>query len=136
MHVDRCGTCGSQVLMFKICGILEFSKIEFFNFSAIERINGNFHEIYSHFEINVCEICLLLHLHVFSARKMGKSKLGLREGDLHSYLFQWGRGEGGGYIESGNHFPFKELEGAIRYLRVALYFLIPPYTFFKSYRLG
>lgn len=43
---------------------------------------------------------------------------------------------GGGYIESGNHFPFKELEGAIRYLGVALYFLIQPYTFFKSYRLG
>ena len=41
MQVDRLCTCGSQVIDFKVCVIIGISKIEFFNFSDIERVKTN-----------------------------------------------------------------------------------------------
>ena len=38
MQVDRPCPCGSLVIIFKVCGIIEISKIEFFNFSNSERV--------------------------------------------------------------------------------------------------
>ena len=37
MQIDRLCTCGSLVI--DVCRIIKISKIEFFNFSGIERIN-------------------------------------------------------------------------------------------------
>ena len=39
MQVDNLCTCGSQVLMLKVRGIIGISKIEFFSFFGIERVN-------------------------------------------------------------------------------------------------
>ena len=36
MQVDRLCACGSQVI--DVCAIVDFSKIEFFNFSGTERV--------------------------------------------------------------------------------------------------
>ena len=85
----------------------------------------------------MCVKFVYFYIYMYSPLgRWGSQNLALGEGTYILTCFSGERGEGDGYIESGNHFPFKELEGAIRYLRVALYFLIPPYTFFKSYRLG
>ena len=41
MQVDRSFTCGSLVIVFKVCGIFRILKIEFFNFSSTERVKQN-----------------------------------------------------------------------------------------------
>ena len=38
MQVDRLCACVLKLLMFKVCAIVHFSKIEFFNFSGTERV--------------------------------------------------------------------------------------------------
>ena len=41
MEVDRLCTCGSLIIMFKFCGIIGISEIEFFNLSRTERVKQN-----------------------------------------------------------------------------------------------
>ena len=38
MQVDRLGTCSSQVVMLKVCVIIDLSKFEFFKFSRTETV--------------------------------------------------------------------------------------------------